>query len=61
MNDGPGARREADVKDLEPVMAAGLARAILKSLPVVNPGVGMAVRLYIDECKSLGLLAEDFR
>ncbi|MBL7133232.1 MAG: adenylate/guanylate cyclase domain-containing protein [Phycisphaerae bacterium] len=58
--EGPGGRREQDVKDIEPPLMARIALALMKDQPVVNPRIRIAVRAYIEECKDLGLIPQVF-
>lgn len=58
--EGPGGRREQDVKDIEPPQMARIAHALLKDQPAANSRIRIAVRLYIEECKDLGLIPQVF-
>ncbi len=58
--EGPGGRREQDLKDIEPPEMARIALALLKDQPVVSPSIRIAVRAYIEECKDLGLIPQVF-
>ncbi len=58
--EGPGGRREQDIKDIEPPQMARIAHALLKDQPAANPRIRIAVRVYIEECKDLGLIPQVF-
>ncbi|GAG31831.1 unnamed protein product, partial [marine sediment metagenome] len=58
--EGPGGRREQDVKDIEPPLMARIGLALMKDQPGANSRIRIAVRVYIEECKDLGLIPQVF-